>query len=34
MLFPGNRLGVSLWILIMRIPLQFILIYWAFYYLK
>ena len=34
MLFPGNDLGVPLWILIMRIPLQFLLIYWAFQYLK
>lgn len=34
MLFPGNRLGVPLWILIMRIPLQFFLIYWAYQYLK
>ena len=34
MLFPGNGLGVPLWILIMRIPLQFLLIYWAFQYLK
>lgn len=34
MLFPGNRLGVPLWILIMRIPLQFFLIYWAYQYLR
>ena len=33
MLFPGNRLGVSLWILILRIPIQFVLIYWAYQYL-
>ncbi|OUU20972.1 MAG: hypothetical protein CBC08_04355 [Flavobacteriaceae bacterium TMED48] len=30
MLFPGNRLGVSLWLLWLRIPLQFLLIYWAY----
>lgn len=34
MIFPGNRLGVPLWILIMRIPLQFFLIYWAYQYLR
>ena len=33
MLFPGNQLGVSLWILILRIPIQFVLIYWAYQYL-
>ena len=30
MLFPGNHLGVSLWLLWLRIPLQFLLIYWAY----
>ena len=30
MLFPANRLGISAWILWLRIPLQFLLIYWAY----
>ena len=30
MLFPGNRLGVSLGLLWLRIPLQFLLVYWAY----
>lgn len=30
MLFPGNRLGISLWILLLRLPIQFVLIYWAY----
>ena len=30
MLFPGNQLGISPWILWLRIPIQFILIYWAY----
>ncbi|QXP61465.1 hypothetical protein [Olleya sp. HaHaR_3_96] len=27
-------LGLPMWILLLRIPLQFILVYWAYYYLK
>jgi uncharacterized membrane protein len=30
MLFPANSLGISAWILWLRIPLQFLLIYWAY----
>src|SRR6056300_841532 len=30
MLFPSNSLGISLWIRSLRIPLQFLLIYWAY----
>ena len=30
MLFPGNYLGIPLWILWLRIPLQFLLMYWAY----
>ena len=30
MLLPSNRLGIPLWILGLRIPLQFVLIYWAY----
>ena len=30
MLFPGNRLGIPLWVLIVRLPLQFGLMYWAY----
>ena len=30
MLFPSNGLGISPWILWLRIPIQFILIYWAY----
>jgi len=30
MLFPPNGLGISPWILWLRIPLQFLLIYWAY----
>ena len=30
MLFPSNRLGISPWVLWLRIPIQFLLIYWAF----
>lgn len=30
MLFPANSLGIPLWILWLRIPLQFLLIYWAY----
>ena len=30
MLFPSNGLGISPWILWLRIPIQFLLIYWAF----
>ena len=30
MLLPGNQLGISPWILWLRIPIQFILIYWAY----
>jgi uncharacterized membrane protein len=30
MLFPWNRLGVSLGLMWLRIPLQFLLIYWAY----
>lgn len=30
MLFPGNRLGISLGLLGLRIPLQFLLMYWAY----
>ena len=34
MLFPSNRLGIPLWVLSLRIPLQFVLIYWAYIYIK
>ena len=34
MLFPSNRLGVPLWVLSLRIPLQFVLIYWAYMNIK
>jgi uncharacterized membrane protein len=30
MLLPSNQLGISPWILWLRIPIQFILIYWAY----
>ena len=30
MLFPSNSLGISLWIRWLRIPLQFLLIYWSY----
>ncbi|CAI8241819.1 MAG: hypothetical protein CBC80_004310 [Flavobacteriaceae bacterium TMED120] len=30
MLFPENQLGIATWILWLRIPLQFLLIYWAY----
>ena len=30
MLFPSNGLGISHWILWLRLPIQFLLIYWAF----
>ena len=30
MLLPGNRLGMSLWALGLRIPIQFALMYWAY----
>lgn len=30
MLFPANSHGISAWILWLRIPLQFLLIYWAY----
>ena len=30
MLLPANSLGIPLWILWLRIPLQFLLIYWAY----
>ena len=30
MLFPANSLGISVWIRWLRIPLQFLLIYWTF----
>jgi len=30
MLFPVNSLGISAWFLWLRIPLQFLLIYWAY----
>ena len=30
MLFPYNGLGISPWILWLRIPIQFLLIYWAY----
>ena len=30
MLFPSNQLGIFSWILWLRIPIQFILIYWAY----
>jgi uncharacterized membrane protein len=30
MVFPANRLGISAWILWLRIPIQFSLIYWAY----
>ena len=30
MLFPSNQLRISPWILWLRIPIQFILIYWAY----
>ena len=30
MLFPSNGLGISPWIRWLRIPIQFLLIYWAF----
>jgi len=31
MILPGNRLGISVWILLLRLPIQFALIYWAYY---
>ena len=34
MLFPSNRLGIPLWVLSVRLPLQFALIYWAYINLK
>ena len=30
MFFIANSLGISAWILWLRIPLQFLLIYWAY----
>ena len=30
MLFPENQLGIQPWKLWLRIPIQFILIYWAY----
>jgi uncharacterized membrane protein len=30
MLFPENRLGVSLWLLWLRLIIQFVLMYWAY----
>tara|TARA_B100000768_G_scaffold136342_1_gene127280 strand:+ start:188 stop:532 length:345 start_codon:yes stop_codon:yes gene_type:complete len=30
MLFPKNRLGIPIWLIILRIPVQFILMYWAY----
>ena len=30
MLLPSNSLGISPWILWLRLPIQFLLIYWAF----
>jgi len=30
MLFPKNRLGMPLWALILRLHIQFALMYWAF----
>ncbi|MDG1262994.1 MAG: hypothetical protein P8N57_00130 [Flavobacteriaceae bacterium] len=30
MLFPANRLGVSLWLLWLRLIIQFVLMYWAY----
>ena len=30
MLFPANSLGISAWILWLRLPIQFLLIYWAY----
>jgi uncharacterized membrane protein len=30
MLFPVNSLGISAWLLWLRIPVQFLLIYWAY----
>jgi len=31
MVLPSNRIGISVWILLLRLPIQFILIYWAHY---
>jgi uncharacterized membrane protein len=31
MLFPENQLGIQPWKLWLRIPIQFILMYWAYY---
>ena len=30
MLFPSNGLGISAWFLWLRLPIQFLLIYWAY----
>ena len=30
MLFPGNQLGIMTWILWLRIPIQFLLMYWTY----
>ena len=30
MLFPANGLGISPWILCIRLPIQFLLIYWTY----
>lgn len=30
MLFPANSRGIPMWVLCLRIPLQFLLIYWAY----
>ena len=30
MLFPGNQLGIPTWILWLRIPIQFLLMYWTY----
>ena len=30
MLFPSNSLGISAWVLWLRLPIQFLLIYWAY----
>jgi uncharacterized membrane protein len=30
MLFPENRLGVSLWLLWLRLIIQFVMMYWAY----
>ena len=30
MLFPANQLGISSWILWLRLPIQFALMYWSY----